>query len=210
MIPKVKICGIKDPDIAQYTIDSGADYIGINFSNVSKRKVSFKEAESILNRLEQSFSSEKPFQLVALFYKNSESEIEKVLSSFSFDFLQYIKEDDSFHVKNWRNNKIPFMLQMAVESDIEDSDLEFSNDLFILDSYSKKLGGGTGNIFPWEFIKNIKRKYLLAGGLNPTNVTSAINVLHPFGVDVASGVESEPGKKDKKLIKEFIQNAKRA
>ena len=204
----VKICGIKSVDIALSAWDSGADMIGLNFSPESKRRVDLKVAVAIYNSLQKKRASS--LFTVGLFYKNSEEEIRKTISEIPFDFIQFVTHDEIVRwelIRIVHKNIIP---QVSVKESITDEDLKiYDTEFVILDSYKQGLGGGSGETFDWEKTKKVSRKYLLAGGLNPSNVEKAISVLHPFGVDVASGVESSPGEKDKKLIKEFIQNAKR-
>ncbi|MBK8399091.1 MAG: phosphoribosylanthranilate isomerase [Leptospiraceae bacterium] len=204
----VKICGIKSVELALSALEYGADMIGLNFSPESKRRVDLKIASSIFNELNKNKSN--PLQVVGLFYKNTESEIKKIISEIPFDFLQFVTHDEFLNwemVSSLHKNVIP---QISVKEFITDEDLKiYDTEFVILDSYKQGLGGGSGNSFEWENAKQVSRKYLLAGGLNPSNVQKAISVLQPFGVDVASGVESSPGVKDKNLIKEFIQNAKR-
>ncbi|MCB1158789.1 MAG: phosphoribosylanthranilate isomerase [Leptospiraceae bacterium] len=205
---KVKICGVKDPDIAMACLEYGADFIGFNFSPFSKRKIepdNLSEIFSIFTGLE-----ERSAKLVALFYKNSEEEITSILSEFSFDYVQYVVQE-SFELPLFLGSfGIPLLPQFQVKDDFIVEDIElFTNEYMILDSYSKDAGGGTGETFNWDLLRGIQRKYFLAGGLNPGNVREAIQKVKPFGVDVASGVESLPGKKDRNLIKEFIQNAKK-
>ncbi|MBP7284941.1 MAG: phosphoribosylanthranilate isomerase [Leptospiraceae bacterium] len=204
----VKICGIKSVDIALSAWDSGADMIGLNFSPESKRRVDLKVAVAIYNSLQKKRASS--LFTVGLFYKNSEEEIRKTISEIPFDFIQFVTHDEIVRwelIRILHKNIIP---QVSVKEFITDEDLKkYDTEFVILDSYKQGLGGGSGNSFEWENAKKVSRKYLLAGGLNPSNVEKAISVVHPYGVDVASGVESSPGEKDKKLIKEFIQNAKR-
>ncbi len=207
MTVRVKICGIKTIDSALATLESGADFIGLNFSPVSKRSIDLQTGGEIFNALKKKQNS---FSVVGLFYQNTISEIRKFLEEIPFDFVQFVTHDStlSFDLVKGLNKKL--IPQISVKEKIDDEDLKiYDTELLILDSYKEGLGGGSGNVFEWENAKAVKRKYLLAGGLNPSNVEKAISVLQPFGVDVASGVESSPGEKDIKLIKEFIKNAKR-
>jgi phosphoribosylanthranilate isomerase len=208
MTVRVKICGIKTVDIAMSVIDSGGDFIGINFSPVSKRSVDLKKGVEIFESVKK--RSNHSLLVVGLFYQNSELEITEILSKIPFDFVQFVAHDNSLNLKLLQSFNRKLIAQVSVKKPVDDSNLaEYDSEFLILDSYKEGLGGGSGQVFEWENAKAVRRKYLLAGGLNPSNVSKAIEVLHPFGVDVASGVESSPGVKDIKLIKEFIKNAKR-
>jgi len=88
----------------------------------------------------------------------------------------------------------------------------YNADAFLLDAYAPGKRGGTGVSFNWELAQSVASTVLvvLAGGLTPENVAEAISIVKPFGVDVCSGVEAEPGKKDRRLLRGFIQEARRA
>ena len=133
--------------------------------------------------------------------------INDVIKSSLFNSFQYVVHDPNFNRKLYDNLKL--IPQIGIENEVTDSDLNYTDDLLILDSYNKSSGGGSGSVFPWQNIKKVKRKYLLAGGLNPENVSSAIETLNPYGVDVASGVEDSPGVKNHEKIRRFIENARR-
>lgn len=208
MTVRVKICGIKTVDVAMSVIDSGGDFIGINFSPVSKRSVDLKKGVEIFESVKK--RSNHSLLVVGLFYQNSELEITEILSKIPFDFVQFVAHDNSLNLKLLQSFNRKLIAQVSVKEPVDDLTLaEYDSEFLILDSYKEGLGGGSGQVFEWENAKAVRRKYLLAGGVNPSNVSKAIEVLHPFGVDVASGVESSPGVKDIKLIKEFIKNAKR-
>jgi len=206
MTTLVKICGIRSIDIGEFVMEAGADFLGFNFSPISKRKISKQEFLKMIDRLEAKKNNRK---FVALFFDNSIEEIHDVTNSYKFDFIQYIDYDSKLNLLELEKLGIELLPQIGVRNAITDSDIIQKNPIVILDSYSEKEGGGTGKSFPWEFVSNVRRNFFLAGGLNPNNVRFAIDTLHPFGIDVASGVESSPGIKDKKLIEEFINNAKR-
>lgn len=208
MTVRVKICGIKTIDVAMSVIDSGGDFIGINFSPVSKRSVDLKKGLEIFESIKK--RSDHSLNVVGLFYQNSESEITETVSKIPFDFVQFVAHDNTLNLKLFQSLKQKLIPQVSVKEPVSDlSFVNYDSELLILDSYKEGFGGGSGHVFEWENAKAVRRKYLLAGGLNPSNVARAVDVLHPFGVDVASGVESSPGVKDIKLIKEFINNAKR-
>lgn len=200
---KIKICGIKDLKTAEFCVKLGIDYLGFNFVPGSKREISIEIAKSILSELD--LKSTVP---VALFFKTREETIEKVINSGYFSHIQYVIHDTEFPRDEYKTLNLEFIPQIGVSEEIHDSDLNIDDNLCILDSFQKEIGGGSGITFPWSNAKNIKRRYLLAGGLNPENVKNAIDYLKPFGVDVASGVEDCHGNKDFEKIKRFIKNAR--
>jgi phosphoribosylanthranilate isomerase len=203
-ITQVKICGIRDLEIGKFCIDQGADYLGINISPISKRKVSTHQAIELINNLQIYSQTTK---LILLIFKNSIQEIQTVLKNSSPNYIQYVMRDDTLNKDTLQLFNIPLIPQIGIKTEVEDQDLP-KDELIILDSHHEKEGGGTGTTFVWEYVRKVKRKYFLAGGLNPKNVHLAVMELSPYGVDVASGVESSNGVKDKNLIKEFIKNAK--
>jgi phosphoribosylanthranilate isomerase len=203
---KIKICGIKDSETAIFCIEEGVDFLGFNFSPVSSRFISLKDSEIIINTIYKNNYKNK-FEIIGLFFKTSEEVINDVIKSGLFNSFQYVVHDPNFNRKLYDNLKL--IPQIGIENEVTDSDLNYTDDLLILDSYNKSSGGGSGSVFPWQNIKKVKRKYLLAGGLNPENVSSAIETLNPYGVDVASGVEDSPGVKNHEKIRRFIENARR-
>jgi phosphoribosylanthranilate isomerase len=200
---KVKICGVKDIDTALFCAEQGADLIGFNFSPKSIREISLQKAVDIFEAFLQRnlFYSTK---LVALFFHTPLEKINEIIKEIPFSFIQIVESDNTVNIQEFRTNVIQ---QIHVKEKITDSDLttEFS----ILDSYSPEKGGGTGEKFNWNLISVLNKKFFLAGGLNPENVLEAIEKVNPYGVDVASGVESSKGIKDLEKIRKFIKNAKR-
>ncbi|MBM9578681.1 phosphoribosylanthranilate isomerase [Leptospira sp. 201903070] len=205
--PKVKICGIRDLEIAKICKEEGADFVGLNFAPSSPRKIDIATARKIIQFYKSQTDSPK---VVLLFYKNSPEEIRTIRSALSHDYVQWVWDDPElasiYRIELLGENQI---CSYRVDKQILDEDLNsVPGEFLILDSYSKGAGGGTGESFNWDFVSKVTRKFLLAGGLNPENVASAIAKVKPFGVDVASGVESSPGQKDPQKIIDFIRNAK--
>ena len=201
----MKICGILDVETALFCAEEGADFIGLNFSPKSIRKIDVATANKIQNALQR---KNLKIQLVNLFYQNSQEEIRNILQGTNPDFVQVIAGDLEYSSLSFV--KQPIIPAMRIAKPTTDADLDaYRADLYILDSFSKDMGGGTGHTFHWENIATISKRYLLAGGLNPKNVHEALAGTKAIGVDVASGVESHPGKKDLNLIRSFIQNARR-
>ncbi|MBW0434726.1 phosphoribosylanthranilate isomerase [Leptospira yasudae] len=207
---KVKICGIRDLEIARICREEGADYVGLNFVPSSPRKIDLADAHKIVEFYR---SQENSPEIVLLFYKNSLEEMKTVISSLDHDFIQWVWDDPSVtpNIREtlFRKRQI---CSYRVSAPITNEDLQsvVPGELLILDSYSKGAGGGTGETFNWEYVRGIERNFLLAGGLTPSNVAQAIRSVRPFGVDVASGVESSPGIKNAQKVIQFIRNAKSA
>lgn len=202
---KVKICGITDVNTAIQTQNLGADWIGLNFSPRSKRNISIKSAKEISSALHEKGHKT---QVVLLFFRNEMDYIREVISEVKHDWIQIIAGDPVARevMNSYPQEKILFSL--PVKGPIHNQDVQAAPGILkILDAYSPGEGGGTGHKFPWEWVRGIQERYLLAGGLTPENVASAVRELKPYGVDVASGVETD-GKKDILKIKEFLKNAK--
>lgn len=207
MSTKIKICGISSIETGVFCAENGVDSIGLNFSPESKRKIDLKTGIAIRKELKKFYPQ---VMIVALFYKNDLDTIREYTKELEPDFLQYVVRDSTINFNDLLEFSIPVIPQYSVKKEITDADLEnFPSDLIILDSFKEGEGGGTGHLFEWSLVQKIKRPYLLAGGLNPENVYRAVSVLKPYGVDVASGVESSPGIKDHNLIREFVKNVKR-
>ncbi len=203
---KIKICGIRDIETVELCQELQVDFIGFNFSEQSPRNTNESHISSLLSaRKNHNFP-----KIVFLFFQNQISQIEKLVETYHPDFVQLIAGDPIDITDLWdryRSQKIllpAFRLQGKVG---DESLLCPELPLVILDSYKKNLGGGTGHTFPWEFVKDVKRSYLLAGGITPDNVVDVIRYLKPYGIDVASGVETD-GKKDPYKIRELVKNVR--
>ncbi|TGL09873.1 phosphoribosylanthranilate isomerase [Leptospira levettii] len=203
---KIKICGIKDLSTLELCRDLGVDFVGLNFSPKSPRGINRNVAEEILSiRHLPGFP-----KLVFLFFENSTEEILSLTKEFKPDLIQLIRGDRFLTNEIWESftNQNQLLPAIRIQSPIEsDEELEPRSSLVILDSFQKGLGGGSGHVFPWEYVTNVKRPYLLAGGITPKNVQLALNTLKPYGIDVASGVETD-GKKDPNKIKVLVQNVR--
>lgn len=203
---QIKICGIKDLTTLGLCQKLGVDFVGLNFSPRSPRKIDPIMAEELLSiRHLPGFP-----KLVFLFFENSTEEIQKITEQFQPDLVQLIRGDQWVTKDLWDSltKKKQLLPAIRIQSPIDsDETLEPNSELVILDSFQKGLGGGSGDTFPWEYVTNVKRPYLLAGGITPDNVKLALDTLHPFGIDVASGVETD-GKKDPNKIIQLVQNVR--
>lgn len=202
----IKICGITQHSDALAACELGADAIGLVFYPPSPRSVSVDQIKSIVRGLPAQVT------VVALFVDPSEEEVNEVIATGMIDLLQFHGQETPAYCQSFG---LPTMKAFRVG---KDRDLQKSiglypdSELILLDAYEKGAPGGTGKMFDWDVaIKTAETKDLklvLAGGLNPDNVQEAVIRVEPFGVDVSTGVESSPGKKDIALIKKFIEGVK--
>lgn len=203
---QIKICGIKDIATLDLCRELGVDFVGLNFSPRSPRNITLTQARELLSlRHLPGFP-----KLVFLFFENTNVEIQEITNQFSPDLVQLIRGDRMLTKEIWDKftSEKRLLPAIRIQSPIlSDEDLEPQSELVILDSFQKGLGGGSGHTFPWEYVTNVKRPYLLAGGITPMNVQLALNTLKPAGIDVASGVETD-GKKDPHKIIELVQNVR--
>ena len=200
---KVKICGIKNLQDAIFAADYGADAIGFVFAK-SIRKVSKEKARAIVRKL-------PPFiTTVGLFVNETAEDIEAACRFCGLDAIQLHGNEPPNILNKLKDFKTIKAFRIQNEKDINPIK-KYKPNAILLDGYSENKMGGTGTSFDWKIVKKLKTSIpiIVAGGLTHLNVSRAIKFINPYGVDVSSGVESVPGKKDKKLIKQFIDAVKR-
>lgn len=205
METKVKICGITNLADGLAAAEAGADALGFNFYEKSPRHVSLKAAAEIAKRL-------PPFVMrVGLFVNASEDLVTRAIGECGLTMLQ-------FHGDEAPDFCVQFGLMSMRAFRIRDAESlkqipEFQTAAYLLDAYSPEARGGTGEKFNWDLAieaQKFGRPIFLAGGLTPENVAAAVRKVRPFGVDVSSGVESAPGKKDPAKVRAFIQAVRAA
>lgn len=203
---KIKICGIKTLNDALAAIDAGADYLGFNFYPKSPRFIEKQACAEITSVLKQKHPQIK---LVGVFVNLSVEEVKDILQSCSLDLAQ-LHGDETVEMLNALDGKafkafrgIPESINGFARSDAP---------TFLVDASVKGLYGGSGVTADWHGAAKLAKKYplLLAGGLTPENVAEAVGRVKPWGVDVASGVESEPGKKDASKMTAFVRAVREA
>ena len=202
---KVKICGITSPEDALTAVEAGADALGFVFYKESPRHIFPEEAARIINLL-------PPFvQAVGLFVNEAPEIVNQISRNCRLGLVQlhgdetpdYCKMIEQRVMKAFRIRSLTCLDPIA--------DYRLSGCL--LDAYSPAAFGGTGKRFNWEIACEAMirgHRIVLAGGLTPDNVAEAIRQVKPYAVDVSSGVEVAPGKKDVDKVREFIRNAKEA
>jgi phosphoribosylanthranilate isomerase len=205
MSTRVKICGITNLADALAAIEAGADALGLNFYEKSPRHVSVKKAAEISKQL-------PPFILRAGVFVNADEDlVTRAIGECSLSQLQ-------FHGDEPPEFCTQFGLMSMKAFRIRDAESlkeipKYQTDAYLLDAYSPEARGGTGKKFNWDLAveaQKFGKPIFLAGGLTPENVAEAVRKVRPFGVDVSSGVESAPGKKDHAKVQAFIQAVREA
>ncbi len=201
-MPKVKICGITRPEDAEFAVKVGTDYIGVILYPKSKRFVPPQRRKDILKASEGGLK-------VAVMVNPTLEEAMKALEE-GFDLIQLHGEEPFDLARKLGSSRV---IKAFRVKDEEPRIENFWKDSFgvLLDTYSPKAYGGTGETFNLDIARKVALrgfKLFLSGGLNPQNVWEAIKKVNPFAVDVSSGVEIEPGIKDKMKIERFIKEAK--
>lgn len=206
---KVKICGITNLEDAQHAVACGADMLGFNFYERSPRYVEPHLARDIVSALPDKLGK------VGIFVNMEEYRVDEFIDLIGLTAVQMHGDEDRSFVNELRKyTDLTLIKALRVNKDFRVSSVaEYGANAILLDSYSADGYGGTGSVFDWttaRAVRTLVPTLYLAGGLNPENVADAIRQVRPYAVDVASGVESSPGKKDPKKVEAFIRNAKNA
>ncbi|HEY6338589.1 MAG TPA: phosphoribosylanthranilate isomerase [Candidatus Sulfotelmatobacter sp.] len=208
----VKICGMTNLEDALVAVEAGADAVGFVFYEKSPRFVTVEAAREICEKLPERIDK------IGVFVNEVPEHISEITDEAGLTAVQ-------FHGDEWKSprgysvNRNAFfclpMLEMVRDPSTAINSLRnvesFPNLAgFLLDSGTAEKRGGTGKAFPWEdalSFSSLKalRRIVIAGGLTPSNVGQAVECLEPFGVDVASGVEARPGKKDPEKVRAFVR-----
>ncbi len=207
---KIKICGMTNATDARRAAALGADFIGLNFYKKSPRYVTPKEAKSIVESVVGALHGKKPAAgIVGVFVNEKLGTIKKISESCGLGLIQLSGDEDSAFVADVKKATGKKTIKaVRVQGSVGATKFDYGSDYLLLDSFRKGMYGGTGTPFTWKLPRTIDRSTLfLAGGLNGRNVAGAIAKLHPFAVDVCSGVESAPGRKDAGKMKRFIEVA---
>lgn len=200
MSTKVKICGITNVADGLAAAEAGADMIGLMFAEKSPRLITLPTAVEISRAL-------SPFIVkVGVFVNPSEDLVLRAIGEAGVTLLQFHGDETpefctQFGVMSMKAFRIRDEESLAALPN-------YATDTYLLDAFSPEARGGTGEKFNWDLAieaQKFGKPIFLAGGLTPQNVAGAVRKVQPFGVDVSSGVESAPGKKDIAKVKAFIQ-----
>lgn len=207
---RVKICGITSVADAQYAVQAGADLIGLNFYPRSPRAVSETTAKEIRAVLPDHVLC------VGVFVNATRIRIAALIESLTLDAIQFHGDEEATALEGWSVQTIQAVRVQQDESlsGLAELVARSQADYVLLDTYRPGRYGGTGKMFAWEQAASLPVPFLartiLAGGLTPENVAEAVRTVRPWAIDVASGVESAPGRKDVEKLHAFIHNAKTA
>jgi phosphoribosylanthranilate isomerase len=205
MRTRVKICGITRIDDAKAAAQAGADAIGFVFDLKSPRHITPDQAHAIAHLL-------PPFvTVVGLFVNAAPDTIETVLSRVPLDLLQFHGNETPQQCRRYHRPYVKAIHMQPGVNLTEQARLYADAEGLLLDTQVADVAGGSGRVFDWSLVPaGLGKPIILAGGLTPENVAAAIQKVHPFAVDVSSGVELAKGIKDAEKISAFIEAVRKA
>ena len=217
--PKVKMCGISKVETIPAVVDAKPDYMGLVFTP-SKRQVTVDQAKTLVEELHKQYANrynrdaeqysnqtlihQESIKTVGVFVNETVESLLKIAKEVKLDVIQlHGDEDESFiqTLKEQSNVEVWKAVQVRSAADAE-AWIDSSADMLLFDAYHKDERGGMGEVFDWSSLDEFERPFMLAGGINSTNVARAIRTVRPYGIDISSGIETE-GVKDDEKIKAF-------
>lgn len=203
---KIKICGITNKIDAVAAADLGVDMLGFVFYKKSKRYVEPLAAEDIINELPPGMIK------VGVFVDEKKEKVLETAQDVSLNMLQFHGDETPDYCASFRDKYgVIKAFRLKDKKDLKKIN-DYDVDYYLLDTYRPDSIGGTGEVFDWKMLKDfeILKPVILSGGLTPLNAGKAIKEVVPYGVDVSTGVETKPGKKDISLMKKFVENVRKA
>lgn len=206
---RIKMCGLTRIKDVEAGIDAGLDALGFIFYDKSPRNVAPDFVKSVVAKM-------PPFiHCVGVFVDRDRKEVEEIVEYCGLSHAQLHGKEDPKYCERLERFVSPCHVIKAFRVGDKSTSADFLpyDDVihgYLLDTYVKGNAGGTGEVFDWSLIErlNLQRPVILAGGLSVTNVEDAIKLVGPFGVDVNSGIEIEPGIKDHSKLNEFVRKVK--
>ena len=215
---KFKICGLRDAASALAATNAGADFLGLNFVPGVRRRITPRQAKSIVEGLRSGLGPQVP-TLVGLFANQPVDEVNRIVEHCGLDLAQLCGNEPREY---WDKVAAPVMRQIKIRDDApagavvemaaqQIEEVAAAGYTAMLDKYERGALGGTGRTFDWRIASELAARYdlMLAGGLTPDNVAGAVAQVRPWGVDVSSGVETD-GVKDAAKIRRFAEEVRRA
>lgn len=203
---KIKICGLTNLEDARAAVKFGADALGFIFTKKSPRQVSPEKVSEIICTL-------PPFiTYVGLFVNESPVKVKEIAEKCRLDALQFHGEESPEYCRQF-DRKVIKVFRIKNEDSFKMIAQYQEVDAYLMDAYKEGVPGGTGEVVNWDLVVQAAVKFdkplILAGGLTLDNVAEAVDKVKPYAVDVSSGIEKEPGKKDHKKMEEFIKIVRR-
>ena len=200
LVTKVKICGITCAEDAIQAMHMGADIIGLNFYAPSPRYLSIEQAAEVTVQLSAYVN------LAGVFVNASHDTIRAAIRACRLDWVQLHGDESPDFCRQFSSDEVKIMKAFRVrdEKDIEATQ-DYSVDAVLLDAFHPEKYGGTGLTFDWNLVQRTEKRVFLAGGINPDNAAQAVR-LGVYGIDVCSGIESQPGRKDHAKMKALFDN----
>ena len=217
--PKIKMCGISKVETIPAIVDAKPDYMGLVFAP-SKRQVTVDQAKTLVEELHKQYANrynrdaeqysnqtlihQEFIKTVGIFVNEMLDNLVTIATEVNLDAVQlHGDEDEAFiqSLKERTNVEVWKAVQIRSAADAE-AWIDSSADMLLFDAYHKDERGGTGEVFDWSCLDEFERPFMLAGGIDSTNVARAIRTVRPYGIDISSGIETE-GVKDDEKIKAF-------
>jgi len=201
---RIKFCGLTRAEDVDVAVGLGVDFIGLVFAARSPRRLDLAQARAFRARIPAQIGA------VALVMDQTGDEVRAILDQVRPDVLQFHGEEDEAYCSSFG---MPYFKAVAMGGDASTEAWAgyASAAGLLLDSHARGGGGGTGRTFDWSRIPpSLDRPFLLAGGIGPDNVFDAIEAVHPWGLDVSSGIEAAPGEKDAAKMRRFVEEVRRA
>ncbi|MDQ3387749.1 MAG: phosphoribosylanthranilate isomerase [Actinomycetota bacterium] len=200
----VKVCGITSTRDAHAAAEAGADAVGLIFAP-SPRRIGVDEAREISSALPEDVLK------VGVFVNAAPEEVLEIVREVGLDYAQLHGDEGPEVVAAVRDGGVRVIKALRVRDADSLEDFEqYGADLYLLDAYSERARGGTGERFDWSLAKTLigRDNIVVSGGLNPDNVAEAIRAFEPFGVDASSSLEDSPGEKNDERVRRYISAAK--
>ena len=211
--PKIKMCGISKVETIPAVVEAKPDYMGLVFAP-SKRQVTVDQAKTLVEELHKQYtkrynngaeqSNNDEIKTVGVFVNETLDNLVSIATETNLDVVQlHGDEDEAFiqSLKERTNVEVWKAVQIRSAADAE-AWIDSSADMLLFDAYHKDERGGTGEVFDWSCLDEFERPFMLAGGIDSTNVARAIRTVRPYGIDISSGIETD-GVKDDEKIKAF-------
>lgn len=212
--PKVKMCGISKVETIPAVVEAKPDYMGLVFAP-SKRQVTVDQAKILVSELHKQYANrynrnviqwsndvvQEFIKTVGIFVNETLDNLVTIATEVNLDAVQlHGDEDEAFiqSLKERTNVEVWKAVQIRSAADAE-AWIDSSADMLLFDAYHKDERGGTGEVFDWSCLDEFERPFMLAGGIDSTNVARAIRTVRPYGIDISSGIETEGAKDDEKI-----------